>query len=82
MSRPQPASRDSTSSAVEMRSICVRPQVGQEMTLTPPRSPQARRMASPARTSSTGSAVRETRMVSPMPSKSIAPMPAADWTVP
>ena len=36
----------------------------------------------PASTSTTGSAVRDTRMVSPMPSRSSEPMPAADFISP
>ena len=39
-------------------------------------------MAQATRTSSTGSAVSETRMVSPMPSASRAPMPTALFIVP
>jgi len=39
-------------------------------------------MAMPARTSSTGSAVSETRIVSPMPSDSSVPMPTAERMMP
>ena len=46
------------------------------------RSSRASRIAQATRTSSTGSAVSETRMVSPMPSASRAPMPTALFTVP
>ena len=60
----------------------VRPQVGQETSRTPCFRSRARRMSSPAFTSSTGSAVRDTRMVSPMPRWSKLPMPMADFTRP
>ena len=45
-------------------------------------SPSAFKMALAATTSSTGSAVSETRTVSPMPSSSRAPKAAADFSVP
>jgi hypothetical protein len=73
----------STRFAREMRSISVLPQVGQDMKRTPPRrSPAAFRMATPVFTSSAGSAVRDTRMVSPRPSFKSVPMPTADSMVP
>ena len=66
-----------------MRSISVLPQVGQETNFTPPeRSPAALSIATPAATSRTGSAVKETRIVSPMPSHRSVPMPTADCIVP
>jgi hypothetical protein len=39
-------------------------------------------MSKPTLTSSTGSAARLTRMVSPIPAQSRLPMPIADFTVP
>ena len=61
----------------------VRPQVGQAMRFTPPfRSPAAFRIFLAAQTSSTGSAVSVTRMVSPMPRQRSPPMPMADFTMP
>ena len=73
----------STRFASEMRSMLVRPQVGQETSSgASGRRPQACRMRNAAGTSSAGSAVSETRMVSPMPSSSSAPMPTADLTMP
>ena len=58
-------------------------QVGQLTKRTPAfLSPAALSMATPAFTSSTGSAVSDTRMVSPMPSISSVPMPTAELTVP
>ena len=78
-----PRTFSSTSEAREIRSISVLPQVGQETNFTPPgRSPAAFRIAMPTETSRTGSAVRETRIVSPMPSESSVPIPTADWMVP
>ena len=46
------------------------------------RRPAALRIALAATTSRTGSAVRETRIVSPMPRHSRPPMPMADLMVP
>ena len=83
MSRFRFRTRSSTRVARPMRSISVRPQVGQETNFTPPlRTPAAFRIAMPAVTSRTGSAVRETRIVLPMPSMRRVPMPTADWMVP
>ena len=83
MSRGMSRTRCSTWVARPIRSISVRPQVGQETNFTPPgRRPAAFTMAMPALTSRTGSAVRETRMVLPMPSHSRVPMPTADWMGP
>ena len=63
--------------------MLVRPQVGQEMTSMPSRrSPRLFKIWMPAFTSSTGSPVSETRMVSPIPLERMAPMPTADFTVP
>ena len=79
----QPASRRSTSWAMGMRSIFVRPQVGQEMRLGPScRSPAASRIFLAAPISSTGSAVRVTRRVSPIPRHKRPPMPMADLMTP
>ena len=75
--------RFSASSAIFIRSIFVLPQVGQETNLTPPvRSPSAFKSRLPVSTSRTGSSVKETRIVSPIPRKSSPPIPAADFTVP
>ena len=58
----------STRLAREIRSICVLPQVGQETTSTPPlRSPSVFKINFAERISSTGSPVRDTRIVSPIP---------------
>src|SRR5439155_3654898 len=55
-----------------------RPQEGQAIMIGPrSRRPSAFRISYAVRTSSTGSAVRETRIVSPMPSTSSAPIPTA-----
>ncbi len=65
-----------------IKSIRVRPQVGQAISFTPRRKPRALRMSFPARISSAGSAARDTRMVSPMPCCKRLPMPMADFTSP
>ena len=79
----QSCSAASTRLARPIRSIFVRPQVGQAIRLTPSfRSPAAFKMDLAASTSFTGSAVRETRMVSPMPIHSRPPMPMADLMTP
>ena len=53
------------------------------MMLTPRwRRPSAFRISKPTRTSSSGSADSETRIVSPMPAHSSVPMPIDDFTVP
>ena len=71
MGLEQPLSLSPTSSARPMRSTCVRPHVGQLTSSGPRRrSPSACRMPQHTGGSSTGSAVSETRMVSPMPSES------------
>ncbi|MNE14910.1 hypothetical protein D3C80_1078050 [compost metagenome] len=46
------------------------------------RRPSDLRMSKPTLISSTGSAARETRMVSPMPAHNMFPMPMADLMVP
>ena len=64
--------------AMARTSMLVRPQVGQLTTLTySVRRPTARRMSMAAAASGSGSPVRETRTVSPMPCNSSAPMPTA-----
>ena len=78
----QEASRSSTAFAREMRSILVLPQVGQETSFTPPRFPIQRRMSLAASISLTGSSVRETRIVSPIPSHKSEPIPTADLMSP
>ena len=61
----------------------VRPQVGQATMLTPVlRRPAALRISFAVKTSCTGSAVSDTRIVSPMPWHKSAPMPMADLMVP
>ena len=76
-------SRSSTWVARPMRSIRVRPQVGQDTSSGPSfRTPAALRMSRAAYTSSTGSAERDTRRVSPIPMASKPPMPTADLRVP
>ena len=68
-SRSISATISSTRVARPIRSILVRPQVGQETTSMPPvLSFSALRISLALFISSTGSPVRETRMVSPMPS--------------
>ena len=73
----------STSATIRSRSMSSRPQVGQATTsgLVTRRS-QARRMSKPAAISGTGSPRSDTRIVSPMPRSTIAPMPAALLSVP
>src|SRR5262249_4560242 len=60
-----------------------RPQLGHAI-ITGPRSrrPRAFRISNAVLTSSTGSAVSDTRIVSPMPSTRSAPMPTADLIEP
>lgn len=66
-----------------MRSICVRPHVEARDKAHPLAAQLAAfKIAMPARTSSTGSAVSETRIVSPMPSDSSVPMPTAERMMP
>ena len=75
--------RRSTSSAMGIRSMRVRPQVGQAIRFTPSlRSPAAFRIFLAAKISSIGSAVSVTRMVSPIPRHSRPPIPMADFTSP
>lgn len=74
----QSASAASTSFASAIKLIRVLPQVGQEIISAPVlRISAAFRISYPALTSSTGSAVSETRIVSPMPSTKRLPMPMA-----
>ncbi len=57
-----------------------RPQLGQEIDLTPSyRRPRAFKSSVPARTSLSGGAVRDIRTVSPIPRSRSVPMPAADF---
>ena len=66
-----------------MMDINPREQLGQAMKLIPfERMPSDFRMSKPTFTSSSGSAAREMRMVSPMPSSSRPPSAMADFTVP
>ena len=70
-------------SASPIRSILVRPHVGHEISCgRPGRSPSASRIRNAAAISASGGAVRETRIVSPMPERSSVPMPIADFTIP
>ena len=77
------SSRFSSASTVLITSKPCRAQDGQEMMLTPRwRRPSDFRISKPTFTSSTGSAERLTRIVSPIPAQSRLPMPIADLTVP
>ena len=76
-------SRSSSVLTVSMTLKPWRAQLGQETMFTPRwRRFSDFRMSKPTRTSSTGSADSETRMVSPMPPHSSMPMPMEDLTVP
>jgi hypothetical protein len=76
-------SRCSTRSAMGIMATEQRPQVGQEVSVAPPNLRPSDLSSSRATlTSSTGSAVSEMRMVSPMPSASRMPRPALLFTVP
>ena len=69
--------------ASEIISIFVLPQVGQDTICGQSVfTPTALRISNPAAISLTGSAVIDTRMVSPMPSSNSAPIPAADLISP
>ena len=73
----------STFFASAIRSICVLPQVGQETKLTPfSLRPKLFKISKPALTSSTGFSVRETLIVSPIPSASKVPNPTDDLISP
>ena len=77
------ASRSSSAATVVITSKPCRAQDGQEMMVTPRwRRPSDLRISNPTLTSSTGSAERETRIVSPMPDHKRLPKPIADLTVP
>ena len=77
------SSKFSISLAIFIMSILVLPQVGHEIKVIPHlRSSRALSILNPALTSSTGSSVRVTLMVSPMPSSSKEPIPIADFMVP
>ncbi len=76
-------SRSSSASTVRITSKPWRAQLGQETTRTPRvRRPRAFSISKPTRTSSSGSAESETRMVSPIPAQSRLPMPIELFTVP
>jgi len=65
------------------RSMSIRPQVGHAISSGDvTRAPVAFKMSNATGISSSGSAVSETRIVSPMPSSRSVPMPIADFTVP
>lgn len=73
----------STSLAMLIRSISIRPQVGHEMSVAALEAkPKDFRSSLATFTSSTGSALSEMRMVFPMPLLKMAPSPAALFTVP
>src|SRR5688572_18514089 len=73
----------STSLASFTRSTSARPHDGHDTNVRPPlRSPSDFRISMPTRTSSVGSADRDTRIVSPMPCERTAPRPTADLMVP
>src|SRR3954451_1087449 len=78
-----PSSPAVTRSASEYTSTCARPHDGQE-TISSLRGRRLRlcRIWMPTLTSSTGGALRDTRMVSPMPRESSAPKAVADLMVP
>ena len=77
------ATISSTWFASLIRSILVLPQVGQDTTSIPPlRSPSVLRISFAVRISSTGSPVRETRIVLPIPSWRMIPSPTEDFTFP
>ena len=83
MSRGMSATIFSTWLASWIRLICVRPQVGQDTTSTPPwRSPSVFKINLADLISSNGSPVRETRIVSPIPWCKINPSPMADLILP
>ena len=77
------ATISSTWFASLIRLILVLPQVGQDTTSIPPlRSPSVLRISFAVRISSTGSPVRETRIVLPIPSWRMIPSPTEDFTFP
>ena len=66
-----------------IKSIFVRPQVGHDTTSTPPfLRPSVFKISFAERTSSTGSPVKDTRMVSPIPWYRMTPRPRADLMLP
>ena len=72
----------STCFAMDIKSIPVLPQVGQDTILTPPPIPTALRISFAAYISRTGASVSDTLIVSPIPSSSKEPIPAADLIIP
>ena len=72
----------STSFAVFTRSIRVLPQVGHAIKSGPSRFPRQRKISFAAAISLIGSSVKDTRMVSPIPSCSKEPIPIADLMIP
>ena len=79
----QPLKAFSIFSAREIKSILVLPQVGHDTICGQSFfMSTAVNISKPAETASTGSAVRETRIVSPMPSIKSEPIPAADLMSP
>ena len=66
-----------------IKSIFVLEQVGQEIKSIPSfKSPSERKISFPTLTSSTGSPVKETLIVSPIPFAKIIPSPTEDFMVP
>ena len=73
----------SSSCAIGIKSISIRPQVGQDTSVAALSiKPNDLMTSRPTLISSRGSADKEIRMVSPIPSDKSAPIPAADLTEP
>ncbi len=73
----------STSLAIVIKSISIRPHVGHEIKVAASeRSPNDFKSSRATLTSSTGSALKEIRSVFPIPLWRITPRPAALFTVP
>ena len=77
------ARRSSTIPAISNKLTWQRPQVGQDIMVAPKfRKPRLLKILRPTSISCIGSPVKDTRNVSPMPSRSKAPIPIADLIVP
>lgn len=73
----------STWFAILIKSICVLPQVGQDTNSSPPfLRPKAFKISFPTFISSTGSLVKDTLIVFPIPSAKRVPIPILDFIVP
>ena len=78
-----PSNLFSTSFAISIKFIAALPHVGQETNSTPPfLKSKALNISLATFISSTGSLVRETLKVSPIPSDSNVPIPILDFIVP